>query len=108
MRYSAVLTNISSRPNVNTYTYEDYEQFKHNWLDNSTFKKELEGGIKIYFMIGLGINHFVYYIPETHPLFNYSFAPDYLQQYSKNDSSFYSAIKNIAYDMLVKQNDVIL
>jgi hypothetical protein len=50
----------------------------------------------------------MYYIPETHPLFNYSFAPDYLQQYSKNDSSFFSAIKNIAYDMLVKQNDVVL
>ena len=74
---------------------------KDFWMgENAEFKGELEGGIKVYFIMGVGINQNLYVIPETHPLFNYSFVPDYLLQYREDTASFYNTIKKIGRDML--------
>jgi hypothetical protein len=42
----------------------------------------------------------LYVIPETHPLFNYTFVPDDLLQYRKDYTSFYNTIKKIVHNML--------
>jgi hypothetical protein len=107
MRYSAAAINFTVKPDpnghVHTYKYTDYEMYKDIWTgENAEFKRELEGGVKVYFVMGMGINQHIYIIPETHPLFNYSFVPDYLLQYREDTVSFYKTIKMIGWNILNK------
>lgn len=105
MRYSAIAINFTSNldPNshLHTFKFTDYEMYKDVWMkENAEFKGELKGGVKLYFVMGIGIDQNLYVIPETHPLFNYNFVPDYLLQYREDTVSFYNTIKKIGRDML--------
>ena len=107
MRYSAVAINFTVKPDpnghVHTFNYMDYVKYKDFWTgDHAEFKGELEGGIKVYFTMGVGINQNLYVIPETHPLFNYSFVSDYLLQYREDTVSFYKTIKRAGWSILNK------
>ena len=107
MRYSVAAINFTVKPDpnshVHTYKYTDYVKYKDVWTgENAEFKKELEGGIKVYFLMGVGINQHIYIIPETHPLFNYSFIPGYLFQYREDPVSFNKTIKRVGWNMLNK------